>query len=325
VSKGRLVLRFLAGREPGVEFPLEDYGREVWIGRAEDLDLVLDDARVSRKHARIVVDRGLYLIEDLGSTNGIFVNAHRVQRAVLREGDRIQIGTSLMKLVTSRGVRLNRLDHTMLLFPPAETEAGSTLREANNLFSGSIEEIPLFDLVQLLSTSKKSGVLEVQAAAGEGRLYLRLGHITYATIHENPELHPRKAVYRILAWQAGSFVLKPADGRQFERELKEQPEALILEAMRQLDEIARMGRKLPPKDLRLIVARPTPPLKALDAQQLEVLKIIFTYPRTSISKLLDLSPLPDLETYRALLHLARSGYVFRAESPAPVESRAKQS
>jgi hypothetical protein len=309
-----LVLRFLAGKEPGVEFPLEDFGREIWIGRAEDLDLVLEDARVSRKHARIVVDRGRYLIEDLGSTNGIFVNAHRVQRAVLREGDRIQIGTSLMKLVTSRGVAPGRLDHTMLLFPPGEAEAGGAGRDADSRFSGSIQEIPLFDLLQLLSTSKKSGVLEVQGPQGQGQFYLRQGQIRYAWIQQSPELDPRKAVYRLLAWQSGTFELRPPDGQEFEHELREQPEALILEAMRQLDEITQMGRKLPPPDLRLVVARPTPPLQALDAQQLEVLKVIDAYPRATVRRIVDLSPLPDLETYRALLALGRGGYVFRGDA-----------
>jgi uncharacterized protein DUF4388/FHA domain-containing protein len=323
VREGRLVLRFLAGREPGVEFPLEDYGREVSIGRAEDVDLVLDDARVSRKHARIVEDQGRYLIEDLGSTNGIFVNAHRVQRAVLREGDRIQIGTSLMKLVISRGARPSRLDHTVLWFPPSEPAAGgATAREANSRFSGSIEEIPLFDLLQLLSTSKKSGMLDVQGPQGQGRIYIRQGQITYASLRESPELHPRKAMYRLLAWQSGTFELKPPDARQFEREIKEQPEALILEAMRQLDEIARLGKKLPPRDLRLVVARPTPPLKALDPHQLEVLKVIYTYPKSTVGQILDLSPLPDLETYRALLVLARGGYVFRGDgAPAAAPGR----
>jgi len=64
------------------------------IGRGRDADLRLDDTGLSREHARIVVREaaGGHAIEDLGSTNGTYLNGVRVRRAVLGEGDRIQMG-----------------------------------------------------------------------------------------------------------------------------------------------------------------------------------------------------------------------------------------
>ena len=63
------------------------------MGRGSEAGLVLDDTGVSRAHARI--DPGLqgFTIFDLGSRNGLFVNGDRVQERVLRDGDRIQLGT----------------------------------------------------------------------------------------------------------------------------------------------------------------------------------------------------------------------------------------
>ncbi len=68
----------------------------VRIGRADEADVQLDGADVSRLHARIVrTEAGAYELEDLASRNGTFVNGQRVQRARLTFGDRIKIGASV--------------------------------------------------------------------------------------------------------------------------------------------------------------------------------------------------------------------------------------
>src|SRR5690606_4785828 len=83
-----LALRFISGKYQGGEFPLED-DREVLVGRSSDLDMVLVEEMVSRKHARLVLRGDRVEIEDLGSTNGTFVNGERITRASVGEGDRI--------------------------------------------------------------------------------------------------------------------------------------------------------------------------------------------------------------------------------------------
>jgi len=69
------------------------YGRaDASIGRAADSDLVLDHIQISRRHARVRWDGRQYLISDLGSTNGTYVNGERIQEAPLTENARVQIG-----------------------------------------------------------------------------------------------------------------------------------------------------------------------------------------------------------------------------------------
>ncbi len=62
------------------------------LGRQPDNDLVLRDNRASRQHARIISENGAYVIEDLSSRHGTWVNGERIARHVLRNSDRIEFG-----------------------------------------------------------------------------------------------------------------------------------------------------------------------------------------------------------------------------------------
>lgn len=62
------------------------------IGRREDCDLRIPLGEVSRKHCRILRDGDSLKLEDLGSSNGTFLNGQRVQEAMLSPGDTIQVG-----------------------------------------------------------------------------------------------------------------------------------------------------------------------------------------------------------------------------------------
>jgi len=70
-------------------------------GRGPDADIFLGDVTVSRRHARFHVDDGGLVVEDLGSTNGTYVNGVRVERAGLGPSDEVYIGK--FHLVVARG------------------------------------------------------------------------------------------------------------------------------------------------------------------------------------------------------------------------------
>src|SRR5688572_7127904 len=62
------------------------------IGRRQDCDLMIPLGEISRKHCRIIKEADTLRIEDLGSSNGTYVNGKRVQEAVLSAGDTVQVG-----------------------------------------------------------------------------------------------------------------------------------------------------------------------------------------------------------------------------------------
>lgn len=71
------------------------------LGRVSGCGIVLDDDKVSRKHARLIVQVGVVEVEDLGSRNGVHINGTRVLRRVLRDGDVLLIGRTELRFVES--------------------------------------------------------------------------------------------------------------------------------------------------------------------------------------------------------------------------------
>jgi hypothetical protein len=88
----QLIMR--SGPTPGKVFELSQ--GELYIGRDVGNDIVVNDSEVSRKHARLVLQTGGYMLEDLGSTNGTFVNGQRLMGPhVLRPGELIMLGENI--------------------------------------------------------------------------------------------------------------------------------------------------------------------------------------------------------------------------------------
>ncbi len=88
-STFRIVMR--SGPTPGKAFPLEK--AETLIGRDLSNDVVINDPEISRRHSRIYIQNGSYVLEDLGSTNGTSVNGQRlIGPYSMRNGEVITLG-----------------------------------------------------------------------------------------------------------------------------------------------------------------------------------------------------------------------------------------
>lgn len=107
----KLIMR--AGAEQGKEYPLEK--NELVIGRDQGNDIVIIDPEVSRRHARVFQQGGSFVIEDLGSTNGTYVNGQRLTGPyVLRSGELINLGEHISLL------------YDVAVFDPDATVASNT-------------------------------------------------------------------------------------------------------------------------------------------------------------------------------------------------------
>src|SRR5207244_193761 len=72
---------------------------EITIGRLPDSDIVVTNSQVSRRHAQITGASGTFMIADLGSTNGTYVNGVRISEHILKDADRIELGKDRIPLL----------------------------------------------------------------------------------------------------------------------------------------------------------------------------------------------------------------------------------
>ena len=305
-EQSRFALRFVSGKYQGAIFPLRE-GREVIVGRSSDLDLVLVEDLVSRRHARFAVRDGVVTVQDLGSTNGTFVNGQRTKKARLAEGDRILIGSSLLKLVAADAQTGERTDAEVRQELAAAAHR-SSVTDASAM-RGRISEVPLPDLVQLLGTAHKSGTLKLRREEARAEVHFREGRVVGCGLDGRPEVAPRKLFARVLAWADGTFEFGPPAEAPPGAALDEPVEALLLEGMRDLDEMRRLEGQL--LDPAASLSRPAPlgpRLRDLLPEELDLWQLALEH--GTVAGVVDRAPLSDARAHQGLRALVERGYLI---------------
>src|SRR5262245_21119097 len=151
------ILITLQGPEVGRFFPLHETG-STSIGRQFDCAICLESPAVSRSHAHIIGENGRYFIEDLGSSNGSFLNGERLkQRKQLTENDTLQIGPYQLALRQQAPAALAPSD-------PVVRAQVNALSSSQSFFSTN----PSQKLQVLLEISRSLGrTLEVKPLLGK--------------------------------------------------------------------------------------------------------------------------------------------------------------
>lgn len=296
-------MRFISGKYQGGEFPLPP-SSEIIVGRSSDLDMVLVEDMVSRRHAKIVVNGDTVTIQDLGSTNGTFVNGERIERMNLTDGDRVLIGTSIIKLVTTDVAGPAASSDA----PKKRLEEVAAHRRTNQVrsMSGAIDEVPLPDLLQLFGSSKKTGVLVIKTDTCIGKVFLEHGLIVFASINEDDRIPPEKAVYRILAWRHGTFYMEPVDRIDLPSRIEMSAEGALMEGMRIVDEVGR--HELPSMQSRVRIPEPLrAPLRELTAEELDIFQTALSQRR--LEAVFNNCPLADIKIAAALRGLIDRQYI----------------
>src|ERR1051326_5473910 len=116
----QLVMR--SGPTPGAAFTLE--GDQITIGRDSTNEIVINDAEISRRHARLTFQGGKYVLEDLGSTNGTFVNGQRLAGPrVLKAGEVVSFGEQIILVF-----EVNNIDAGATMVSPRASAVPSVSR-----------------------------------------------------------------------------------------------------------------------------------------------------------------------------------------------------
>lgn len=203
--------------------------------------------------------------------------------------------------VTSPAARLM----SMAKVTPLPNKVGSSTSEH---FRGSIEDIALTDLLQLLSSSRKSGIILLRSADMVGKIFMDKGQICYATMDEVEPVDPQKVFCRLMRWSEGTFEFSPPTGRTFPTRLSEGVDHLLLEAMHELDEINNLGPDLPSLHAEVVPADPLPaPLKDLAPGDLDFIQLAMRH--KMVRDILDHYAGTDFEGYTYLKSLAGRGFL----------------
>lgn len=166
--------------------------------------------------------------------------------------------------------------------------------------SGSISELGTMSLLQNFSQSTPQGTLTVASGALEGFVAFEAGCMVAARLGS---VSGMKALARILSWDEGRF--------EFHARVDESPatnermsmQGAMMEAARQIDELARLDLRALPLSARVEVACPEPE----GGLEKAVAELCATRP--TLRRVLDLVPLPDLEVFQALLRLLEAGAI----------------
>ena len=198
---------------------------------------------------------------------------------------------------------LARIEHVF-----RRNEAAKDLRAETEEIEGSLSQLGIPDLMQILGMNKRSGRLALVKGSERGEISMGEGRPVNARLGR---VEGEKALFRMIAWTEGTFTFTPGPATGKPRISRAIDDAL-LEGFRQADELNRLLPSLPPRTTRLVLAPDadlTGEQHPVTAQVVELLR----QPRT-LGEVLDLAPAPDLEVLGALSTLLQKGVARPAES-----------
>jgi CheY-like chemotaxis protein len=192
------------------------------------------------------------------------------------------------------------------------SDAARAAGESREL-EGNLAQIPLPDLLQILSVNRKSGRLAVEREGEKAEVLLREGRVVDAALGA---IVAEKALWRLLTRREGSFAFQPGVAPEQER-IERRLDELLLEGLRQADELAALLPALPAPTDRIELGVPAGELPAGLHPVTEEVVGLLAVPRT-FGELLDRCHASDLETARALSALLERGFARRREAaPSP--------
>lgn len=224
--------------------------------------------------------------------------------------DRARLGSYLRKPFNLDEV-LGRIEQVF-----RRADASRAVSADNREIEGNLAQIPLVDLLQILSVNRKSGRLSVEREGEKAEIALLEGRVVDAQMGA---VVGEKALWRLLTRREGQFAFVPGGGAAEERIARKLDE-LVLEGLRQADELARLLPDLPaPQDVLERAVHPSELPPGLHPVTEEVVAVLET-PR-AFGEVVDRCRASDLEVMRAVKALLDHGFVRqRAGQPVAPEA-----
>jgi pSer/pThr/pTyr-binding forkhead associated (FHA) protein len=210
------------------------------VGRAKESDISVPSQMVSRHHGQFLFEKGVWVYVDLKSSNGSRVGGKRVERVVLQSGDVVDVGGFM---ITYKEIHdLSQVTETpedegktMAIDPSMLKRAALAGVDGVALLGGlggSLADISMPDILQLLEMQKKNGTLSFDFEGAYGKIFLKNGMMIHA---EYGKLTGEIAVTRMLHKAKGTFHLDPRDPKS-EQSIHRPTTTVLMDAARSMDE-----------------------------------------------------------------------------------------
>jgi hypothetical protein len=171
-------------------------------------------------------------------------------------------------------------------------------------FQGSIQELPVPDIIQLVSVSGKTGMFTLVRGTERGYIYLKNGQMVHARL---ADLTGEEAIYALAIWSSGDFQFTPGEEADTAT-IQKSNTSLLMEAARRLDEWKVLSRKIPGVDhVPVLVPRETPEPVTLSPVEWNVL--IKIDGRKSIEELARVLDSSSFDTSKILYGLVTGGLI----------------
>jgi CheY-like chemotaxis protein len=197
---------------------------------------------------------------------------------------------------------LSRIEHIF-----RRSEAAKDLKSDVQEIEGSLSQLSIPDLMQILGMNKRSGKLSLERGSERGEIFVAEGRPVNARIGR---VEGEKALFRLLVWSEGTFTFAPGTSSGKARIQRGMDDSL-LEAMRQADELSRVLPGLPARNVRLVLAPDADLTKDQHPVTAQVVELLHQ-PR-ALGEVLDLAPATDLEVVGVLHTLLQKGVARVAE------------
>lgn len=201
----------------------------IFIGRHPSCELAIRKDDVSRRHAEVRCENGRFVVYDLESTNGTFVNGEKLEGCrQLLPGDRLEVGGSTITFCeidanATPDVASDDDAHTIIFERPPSAKLS---------FGGELAEIPVSAVFQLLEMGSNSGLLELSSSDGAASVWFQMGRPVHAETEKNAGFDAAMAVVGL---ESGEFRFGPC-GAQPDATIQASVTEVLLEACRIQDE-----------------------------------------------------------------------------------------
>ncbi len=210
------------------------------VGRDPSSSLVLNDIKVSRKHAMVRWEKDEFVVRDLGSRNGTFVNDQRIEVTGLANGDVLRFGNmELLARIGSHKMVEEEIFSQREQLSVLDTYTGfdDEFRVHETGFSGNLKTLSMVEVVQTIMQFGKNGLLEIRDDQDQiiAKAWFLNGEIVHSEFGKEIGV---PAMYRIVNLDTGLFEFQN-DIESPVHTIEQSTMSILLEACKQKDESGR--------------------------------------------------------------------------------------